>query len=219
MPPSNIRKSGKRRAGRGRTYLLGTLVLIIVIAIGWYVYASTQSVNSNGPPTGIVYAKLNTSKGVIDVELYQSKTPKTVTNFVNLAKSGFYDNLVWHRCAKGFVIQTGDPNTRNGGGDRNHWGEGGSSQTVPLEIDSSLHNLDGYLGMAYAQDPNGATSQFYINLGDHTSLDGSYAVFGKVTSGMDVARSIGNLPVDSPDHNQPLDPLPFLTSVTISNIP
>ncbi len=169
----------------------------------------------NVPATGVVYAKLNTSQGQVEVELYQSKTPKTVTNFVNLAKSGFYDNLVWHRIVKGFVIQTGDPNTRNIG-DRSTWGQGGSSQTVPLEIDSSLHNTVGYLGMArFGEDLNSGTSQFYINLADNSaSLDGKYTVFGKVTGGMDIAYAIENVPVDS--QSQPIDPV-FLTSVTISS--
>ena len=168
----------------------------------------------NAPATGIVYAKLNTSKGVIEVELYQSKTPRTVTNFVNLAKSGFYNNLVWHRIVNGFVIQTGDPLTRNGGGDRALWGTGGSPQTVPLEIDSSLHHYVGYLGMARSQDPNSGSSQFYVNLADNSaSLDGKYTVFGKVISGLNVALEIGNVPVNSQD--QPVD-LVFLTSVTIS---
>jgi len=219
MPPSNIRKSRKQRTRRGRTYLLGTLALVLVIAIGWYVYASAQSANMNAPASGIVYAKLNTSHGVIEVELYQSKTPKTVDNFVKLAGQGFYNNFVWHRIATDFVIQTGDPNTKNGGGVRSDWGSGGSSQTVPLEIDSSLHNYVGYLGMARGGDRNSGSSQFYINLRDNTSLDGEYTVFGRVTSGMDVARAIGDLPVDTPPDGKPLDPLPFLISVTISNSP
>ncbi len=217
MPPSTIRRSRRQRGRRRRVYLLGTLVLVIIAAVGWYVYASAQSANTNVTTT--VYARLNTSQGPITVELYQSAAPKTVTNFVSLARSGFYDNLVWHRIVKGFVVQTGDPNTRNGGGDRSLWGKGGSSQTVPLEIDNSLRNNVGYLGMARSQDPNSGSSQFYINLANNAQLDGQYTVFGKVISGIDVALAIGNAPVDSPSHGQPLDPLPFLTSVTISNSP
>jgi len=132
---------------------------------------------------------------------------------VNLAKSGFYDNLVWHRIVKGFVIQTGDPNTRNGSGDRSSWGTRGSQQTVPLEIDSSLHNNAGYLGMARSSDPNSGSSQFYINLANNNSLDQQYTVFGKVISGMDAALALGNVPVNSSD--QPINPV-YLTSVTIS---
>ncbi len=163
-----------------------------------------------------VYATLVTPNGTMQVELYQAQAPKTVSNFVNLVRSGFYSNLVWHRIVKGFVIQTGDPNTRNGGGDRSTWGTGGSSQTVLLEIDSTLHNNVGYLGMARSSDPNSGSSQFYINLANNNSLDGQYTVFGKVISGMDSAFAIGNAPVNA--QSQPIDPV-YLTSVTISSSP
>ena len=202
----------RKREKRGRIYLLLALALIIIVAVGVYAYASSQS------PPKIVYAKLNTSKGLIEVELYQSQTPTTVTNFVNLAKSGFYNNLVWHRIHPGFVIQTGDPNSR-GGLNNSTWGTGGSSPTIPLEIDSSLHNYVGYLGMAHSTDPNSGSSQFYINLGDNSAaLDGKYTVFGKVISGMDVANNIGNVPIYTPPDGQPIA-LVFLTTVTISNTP
>jgi cyclophilin family peptidyl-prolyl cis-trans isomerase len=160
-----------------------------------------------------VFATLSTTDGNIEVELYPALAPKTVANFVSLAQSGFYKNLVWHRIVKGFVIQTGDPNSRNAGGNNSTWGQGGSSQTVPLEIDSSLRNLNGYLGMARSSDPNSGSSQFYINLADNHSLDGNYTVFGKVISGMNVALTIGNVPV-YPRSNQPINPV-FLTDVTI----
>lgn len=168
--------------------------------------------------TAPLLATLSTSSGTIVVELFQSQTPLTVNNFVNLANSGFYTNLVWHRIVKGFVIQTGDPTTKNGGGDRNTWGQTGSSQTVPFENVSSLHNDAGYLGMARGQDLNSGSSQFYINLVDNPSLDGKYTVFGKVLSGMDVALAIGNVPVTTQyasGQPEPVDPV-YLSSVTIS---
>ncbi len=166
-----------------------------------------------------VFATLTTPAGIIVVELYQLQAPRTVANFISLAQSGFYANLTWHRIVKGFVIQTGDPNTRNGGGDRYSWGNGGSSQTVPLEIVGSLHNNAGYLGMARSSDPNSGSSQFYINLADNHSLDGGYTVFGKVISGMDVALTLGDTPVSSQyQPNEPITPV-FLTSVTITSIP
>jgi cyclophilin family peptidyl-prolyl cis-trans isomerase len=203
-----IRKT-RRKKSLSRIYLLGTLILIVIVGVGLYVYASSR-------PPSLSYAKLNTSLGTIEVELYANATPKTVTNFVNLANSGFYNNLVWHRIVKGFVIQTGDPNSRNGLNNAT-WGQGGSPTTIPLEIDSSLHNQAGYLGMARSSDPNSGSSQFYINLADNPSLDGSYTVFGKVISGMDTAYAIGNVPV-YPSSNQPINPV-FLTGVTISNTP
>ncbi|HZY94320.1 MAG TPA: peptidylprolyl isomerase [Candidatus Bathyarchaeia archaeon] len=171
---------------------------------------------------GLVYAKINTSKGSIVVELYRNSAQKTVDNFVSLANQGFYNNLVWHRIKPGFVIQTGDPYTRNGLGDRTTWGQGGSPQTVPLEIDSSLHNNAGYLGMARSSDPKSGSSQFYINLANNNSLDGSYTVFGKVISGMDVAIALGNLPTTTQYSSEPQPAAPssaMLLGITISNTP
>ncbi len=170
-----------------------------------------------------VYATLVTSNGTIVVALFQAQAPRTVANFVTLASSGFYTNLVWHRIVPGFVIQTGDPTTVNGTGDRTKWGQGGSPNTVPLEIDSSLHNDFGYLGMARSDDPNSGSSQFYINLANNRNLDGNYTVFGKVLgNGMDVANKIANVQIytqtNQPNRllwNQPIQ-LVYLESVTIS---
>jgi cyclophilin family peptidyl-prolyl cis-trans isomerase len=166
-----------------------------------------------------VFATFVTSKGNITVELYRAQAPQTVANFLNLAQSGFYTNLVWHRIHPGFVIQTGDPTTQNGGGNNNTWGQGHSQQTVPLEVDSSLHNYASYLGMArFGNDLNSGSSQFFINLADNSAtLDGKYTVFGKVTSGMDVATAIGNVPIYTPPDGQPKSPYVFLTSVTITS--
>ncbi len=199
-------------------YLLGTLLLVAIIAVAVVVYAYIQPGGTNAGSQAVVYAKLNTPQGLIEIELYQNATPKTVANFVSLANSGFYNNLVWHRIVRQFVIQTGDPNSRNGA--NSTWGQGGSSQTIPLESVPSLHNYAGYVAMAHLpNDVNSGTSQFYINLNDTNarSLDGSYTVFGKVTTGMNVALSIANVPVYS-GSNQPITPV-YLNSVTISNNP
>ncbi len=165
-----------------------------------------------------IYATLSTTNGTIVVELYRAQAPKTVDNFVRLAQSLFYTNLTWHRIVKGFVIQTGDPTTKNGGGDRSTWGQTGSSQTVPLEIDPTLHNNIGYLGMARSSDPNSGSSQFYINVANNNSLDGQYTVFGKVinSGGMNAAYALANTPVNS--QSQPITPV-YLFSVTISGSP
>ena len=154
---------------------------------------ATNPSSSSGP-----YAVIATSGGTIVAELFPASAPRTVANFVSLANAGFFNGLVWHRIVRGFVIQTGDPLSKNGGGNRRLWGTGGSSQTVPLEV-SSLKNETGTLGMARAQDPNSGSSQFFINLADNAFLNGNYTVFGKVVTGMDVAMAIGSLPVDQSD--------------------
>jgi len=173
---------------------------------------------STGPSYGPgPYAAISTSAGVIVAELFPASAPKTVANFVNLANAGFFDGLVWHRIVRGFVIQTGDPLTKNGGGDRGLWGTGGSDQRVPLEI-SSLRNDAGTLGVARSQDPNSGSSQFFINLANNDFLNGKYTVFGRVTSGLEAARTISSLAVNSSE--QPLVISQALVrSVTIRNAP
>ncbi|TMI18689.1 peptidylprolyl isomerase [Candidatus Bathyarchaeota archaeon] len=220
LPSAQKRKvleKTRKRQRRGVVYLLLAVVLIVIIAVGVYAYVSSL-------PPGIIYATLNTSKGTFEVELYRSQTPITVNNFVNLARSGFYNNLVWHRIEARFVVQTGDENTKNGGGNNNTWGQY-QGTTVPDEIVSSLHNYAGYMAMANTGAANSGSTQFFINLVDKnsSSLDGKYTVFGRVISGMDVVNAIGVVPVyPAPPSGvccQPKPPLPFLTSVTISNTP
>lgn len=207
-----------KRSGAKSGYLIAAVVVMALIAVaGWYFLGNAGNVTKcPNPPasltTNLVYARINTSMGSIEVELFPAAAPQTVANFVNLFKSGFYDNLVWHRIVSGFVIQTGDPLTRNGEGNRSLWGTGGSSKTVPLETNASLHNYVCYLGMARSSDPNSGSSQFYINLNNNTSLDGSYTVFGRVVTGMDVVNRIAAVQVNSSD--QPVTPV-FMTSVTI----
>ncbi len=166
-----------------------------------------------------MHARLVTSNGTIQVELYRAQALKTVSNFVSLANQHFYDSLVWHRIAKSPpVIQTGDPNTRYGNTSRSTWGTGGSPQTVPLEIDSSLHNNLGYLGMARSSDPNSGSSQFYINMANNNYLDGRHTVFGRVITGMNAANTLWNTPTYTSGQyqDQPINPV-FLTNVTISS--
>lgn len=220
MPSAQKRKvleKTRKRKSRGFLYLILAVVLIVIVAVGVYAYVSSL-------PPDTIYATLNTSKGTFEVELYRSLTPITVNNFVNLAKSGFYNNLVWHRIDSTFVIQTGDENTKNGGGNNNTWGQY-QGTIIPDEIVSSLHNYAGYMAMANTGAANSGSTQFFINLFDKNSasLDGKYTVFGHVISGMNVVNAIGGVPVyPAPPGGvccQPSPPLPFLTSVTISNTP
>src|SRR5438128_1133006 len=221
-----VREPGARR--RKMTRIAAAAIVAIIAGAGLYNYISNTYISNQGtttqestscttgtPVLGAkgTYAKINTSLGCIEVQLYPSATPKTVANFVNLSQTGFFNNLIWHRIesAPSFsLIQTGDPNTRNGTGDRSTWGMGGSSKTVPLEINSTLHNYVGYLGMARTSDPNSGSSQFYINLSNNTSLDGQYTVFGKVVSGIEIARAIDKVPVNT--SHQPITPV-FVTSI------
>ena len=225
-----VRKSSVSKQNNRLTIIVVAVIIAIVgAASGYYFYSvalhstSTQS-SMISTQSGLVYAKFDTNQGTFEAELFQNQTPKTVANFVSLTNSGFYNNLVWHRIVKGFVIQTGDPNTRNGAGTPCSWGQGSSTSSIPFESVPSLHNDYGYLGMASTAAGAPGTSQFYINLANNTSLDGGYAVFGKVISGMDVVNAIGNLQVStacqSTGGSPPANPSQaMLISVTIQNTP
>lgn len=128
-------------------------------------------------PTAVIL----TNRGEFRFELYEKRTPTTVANFIELVGSGFYDGLTFHRYEPGFVIQGGDPLGT---------GMGGSDKTIPLEVHPELKHIEGAVGMARSQDPNSASSQFYVALAPAHLLDGNYAVFGKVTEGMDVVQSL-----------------------------
>jgi len=127
------------------------------------------------------YVTIETDRGKIKAEIYADKAPITAKNFIELANSGFYDGLTFHRVEPGFVVQGGDPK-----GD----GTGGSGKKIPLEINPELKHVKGALAMARTKDPNSATSQFYITLEPTPFLDGNYAVFGKVVEGMEAVEKI-----------------------------
>jgi len=111
----------------------------------------------------------------IRIEFFPADAPKTVENFVTLAKKGFYNGLAFHRVVPDFVVQGGDPKGN---------GTGGPGYTIKAEFNKQKH-VRGSLAMARSQDPDSAGSQFYITYGPTPHLDGSYTVFGKVTSGME----------------------------------
>ena len=127
-------------------------------------------------------AVVNTEKGTIRFTLHEDKAPGTAGNFIALAESGFYDGLTFHRVEPNFVIQGGDPLGT---------GTGGSEKKIKLEIHPDLrHDRAGTVAMARTQDPNSASSQFYITLAPTPFLDDNYAVFGHVTEGQEVAAAI-----------------------------
>jgi len=136
-------------------------------------------------------------QGKIRLELFPQIAPKTVANFNTLVDSGFYDNLLFHRIVPGFVIQGGDPHTRNHK-DRSLWGTGGPGWKIDAEF-SDLKHSRGIVSMARSHDPNSAGSQFFIVLNDSYFLDGQYSIFGQVVEGMDVVDKIGSTRTDSND--------------------
>ena len=141
-------------------------------------------------------AIIKTSFGNIKFSLMSDIAPETVRNFSQLAKSGFYNGTLFHRIIPGFMIQGGDPNTKNS--DKSTWGQGGPGYNLKAEFNSRSH-LRGIVSMARATDPDSAGSQFFIVTSDSTFLDRQYTVFGEVVEGMEVADKIVNLPRDGND--------------------
>ena len=138
-------------------------------------------------------AVLKTSAGEMVAEFSPDVAPKTVENFKKLAKQGFYDGTAFHRIIKGFMIQGGDPNTKDLTNE-SRYGTGGPGYQIPAEFNERQH-VRGVLSMARSADPNSAGSQFFICLGTASSLDRQYTVFGHLIKGLDVLDKIGNTPV------------------------
>lgn len=136
---------------------------------------------------GASRAVIETNRGKIVIELYPDKAPNTVANFIKLANSGFYNGIKWHRVEPGFVIQGGDPLSKDE--NPNNDGTGGPGYTIKAEFNDVQH-VKGTVAMARSQDPDSAGSQFYICLAPAPFLDGNYTVFGQVVEGMDAVESI-----------------------------
>ncbi|HEU4390268.1 MAG TPA: peptidylprolyl isomerase [Blastocatellia bacterium] len=132
---------------------------------------------------------IETNKGAITIEVYEDKAPITAGNFLDLVGRGFYDGLTFHRYEPGFVIQGGDPAGNGTGGFTDP--QTGRERRIKLEVSPELkHGEAGGVAMARSQNPDSASCQFYITLGPAAFLDMNYAVFGRVTDGMDAVRQI-----------------------------
>jgi peptidyl-prolyl cis-trans isomerase B (cyclophilin B) len=137
---------------------------------------------------------LQTDLGDITIHFFYDKAPKHVENFIDLAASGFYDGTMFHRVIPGFMIQGGDPNTKKPEDPAHRYGTGGNvvdgkEARLKAEFNDVSHKR-GVVSMARSQDPNSASSQFFIVVKDSTFLDGQYSAFGEVVSGMDVADKV-----------------------------
>ncbi len=153
-------------------------------------------------------ATLQTDAGDITIHFFHDKAPRHVENFIDLASKGFYDNTFFHRVIPGFMIQGGDPNTKGAEDAAHRYGTGGNvvaGKEVRLksEFNDTSHKR-GIVSMARSQDPNSASSQFFIVVKDSTFLDSQYTAFGEVVTGMDVVDKIVAAPKNANDlPNQP----------------
>jgi peptidyl-prolyl cis-trans isomerase B (cyclophilin B) len=142
-------------------------------------------------------AVIETKFGNIELKFFPEIAPQHATNFIDLAKKGFYDGTTFHRVIPGFMIQGGDPNSKNP--DRSKHGSGGPGYTIKAEFNEKPHKR-GVLSMARAAHPDSAGSQFFICVADSFFLDKKYTVFGEVVLGMEVADKIVSQPRDKADN-------------------
>lgn len=164
--------------------LAALIVSLCFLAAGGSAYAQSKA-NSK--------LLISTSMGNIEIELYPDKAPETVKNFLEYVKAGYYDGLIFHRVIKGFMIQ--------GGGFDGNMKEKPTNAPIKIESDNGLKNEKGSIAMARTNNPNSATSQFFINVADNPFLDYKaptiagygYAVFGKVIKGMDIVDKIAQV--------------------------
>ena len=186
--------------------------LALIGGTGIYAYASQRAKTGSSTKKKKMddythkIAVMETNLGTIKIKFFPDKAPGHVKNFIDLAKKGFYDGTRFHRVIPGFMIQGGDPNSKDAK-NRNMMGTGGPGYQIKAEFNDIKHER-GILSMARSSDPNSAGSQFFIMVATSTHLDGQYSAFGKVISGMEVVDKIVNLPKDSRDN--PLDSNPAI---------
>ena len=158
-------------------------------------------------------AVIKTSAGEMRVELWSDVAPKTVENFKMLAQKGFYDGTCFHRIMKDFMIQGGDPLTKDPNRE-SEWGTGGPGHRIKAEFNERPH-VRGVISMARSNDPNSAGSQFFICLAEADFLDGKYTAFGQLVAGDDVLAKIGATPVAMSNSGERSKPL---TRVAVESI-
>jgi len=167
-------------------------------------------------------AVISTTEGAMVVEFWPDVAPNTVANFKKLARSGFYDGTAFHRIIKGFMIQGGDPLTKDPA-QEDRYGQGGPGYTIKAEFNSRLHQT-GVISMARGQDPDSAASQFFIcdapaDNPNMQYLDGKYTAFGKLIKGEDVLEKIADTPVGPNAQGEQSKPLKRVGVISVKIVP
>lgn len=174
---------------------IATLLLGVIGAGAWAETSQSSLTEGGKAPRAIIKTKF----GEMELVFFPDLAPKHVESFLTLARKGFYDGTIFHRVIPGFMIQGGDPNTKDPS-NRQSYGNGGPGYTLPAEFNRIPHER-GIVSAARAADPNSAGSQFFIVIDKAPHLDGKYTVFGEVVRGMDVADTIVQQPRDRRNDN------------------
>jgi peptidyl-prolyl cis-trans isomerase B (cyclophilin B) len=210
-----------------------TVVAMLLVLASFFAFSQQKSQPKDGAQTQKKEAAVTMDKdtlvvfetdlGRIVFEFFPDKAPGHVKNFIELSKSGFYNGTKFHRTVPNFMIQGGDPNTKTG--NPGTWGTGGNVGADGREITinaefNDTHHARGVLSMARSQDPNSASSQFFVCVADAGFLDNKYTAFGKVIEGMDVADKIVSAPAgpkgpNDPEGSRPVKPVTIKKAYTI----
>jgi peptidyl-prolyl cis-trans isomerase B (cyclophilin B) len=200
--------------------------IYLFCALGLFAAGAVQAEETNTPAatpppkTNSVVSEvavINTTEGTMVAEFWPDVAPGTVANFKKLAGQGFYDGTCFHRIIKGFMIQGGDPLSKDASKEE-QWGTGGPGYQIKAEFNNKSHQR-GVLSMARSQDPDSAGSQFFICDGDASFLDHQYTAFGKLIKGEDVLEKIAGTPVGPSSSGEPSKPTKRVGVISIKIVP
>ena len=194
------------------------LPILMLLLVGAAAFAADEKKEEKTPVNSSnEVAVIKTSEGDMVLQFWTDAAPDTVENFKKLARQGFYDGTAFHRIIRGFMIQGGDPNTKDLSKESSY-GTGGPGYKVPAEFNERPH-IRGVLSMARSADPNSAGSQFFICLGTASSLDHQYTAFGKLIKGLDVLDKIGATPVTRSTSGEMSKPAARVTLESVKIVP
>jgi peptidyl-prolyl cis-trans isomerase B (cyclophilin B) len=168
-------------------------ILAVTLFLSAALFAAEETKENPPMNASDEVAVIKTSEGDMVVQFWNDAAPNTIENFKKLARSGFYDGTIFHRIVKGFMIQGGDPNSKDLGKESSY-GQGGPGYKIKAEFNDRSHER-GVISMARSSDPDSAGSQFFICLASVPRLDHQYTTFGKLIKGDDVLEKIGDTPV------------------------
>jgi peptidyl-prolyl cis-trans isomerase B (cyclophilin B) len=193
-------------------------LILSVVILSSAVFAADEKKEEKSPMNSSnEVAVINTSEGEMVVQFWSDAAPNSVDNFKKLARQGFYDGTIFHRIVKGFMIQGGDPNSKDPAKE-NSYGQGGPGYNIKAEFNDHGHQR-GVISMARGPDPDSAGSQFFICLAPVPRLDHQYTTFGKLVKGDDVLEKIGDTPVTKNSMGEPSKPTKRVVIEKIEIVP
>ena len=194
------------------------LPILMLFLVGAAAFAADEKKEEKSPMNSSnEVAVIKTSEGDMVVQFWTDAAPKTIENFEKLARQGFYDGTIFHRIVKEFMIQGGDPNSKDPAKE-NSYGQGGPGYNIKAEFNDHSHDR-GVISMARSSDPDSAGSQFFICLAPVHRLDHQYTTFGKLIKGQDVLEKIGDIPVTRNSTGEPSKPSKRVVIESIKIVP